>query len=160
MIAKKIEAWIKEVMKGKKEKEMEHNEKVGKGKRKKNLNSSMITNEDLSFSVHEIKCQELDTSCSFSPSEQPPLHLPMSKSCIIKLLKIYKLFIVNEKKFEIDLDPSYLMYLVDLTEKRKGVIEGVRLTLIDVLGKRESLIAENLCSEDEVSEERLVWAAM
>ena len=41
------------------------------------------------------------------------------------------------------------MYLVDLTEKSKGVIEGVRMALIEVMGKRESLIAENLESYGE-----------
>jgi hypothetical protein len=36
------------------------------------------------------------------------------------------------------------MYLVDMTEKSKGIIEGVRMALIEVLGKRENLIVENL----------------
>ena len=75
----------------------------------------------------------------------------MSKSSIIKAMKIYKILIKNEKKFEIVLDPECLMYLIDVTERRKGVIEGVRLTLIDMLGKGESLMVENLDFSHEES---------
>ena len=53
-------------------------------------------------------------------------------------MKIYKILVGNEKKFNISLDSECLMYLLGITEKRKGIIEGVRLTLIEVIGKERS----------------------
>jgi hypothetical protein len=73
----------------------------------------------------------------------------MSKANMIKLMKIYKVLVMNQKKFGIELDSKCLIYLIDVTERRKGVIEGAKMALIEVLGKQESFIGENF----EISEE-------
>lgn len=53
-------------------------------------------------------------------------------------MKIYKLLLTNEKRFNIRLNEGCLMYLLEVTERRKGLIEGVRLTLIEVIGKGDN----------------------
>ena len=62
----------------------------------------------------------------------------LSKPSIISLLKIYKLLLVYEKKFALTLDEECLVYLLNVTEKSKGVIEGVRLSLIELVGHEAS----------------------
>jgi hypothetical protein len=46
----------------------------------------------------------------------------MSKAGIIKLMKIYRVLVTNQKKFGIELDSKCLIYLIDATERRKGAI--------------------------------------
>lgn len=53
-------------------------------------------------------------------------------------MKVYKLLVGFEKKFGLMINQECLEYLLEITEQRKGVIEGVRLTLIEVIGKERS----------------------
>lgn len=61
------------------------------------------------------------------------VYLPVGKTALITLMKIYKLLVRNERRFGLGLDLQCLDYLLAVTKYRKGVIEGVRLALIGVI---------------------------
>ena len=76
------------------------------------------------------------------------IHLPLPKLVVIRLMKIYKILIKNENLFDLQLNLQFVDYLLSMTRYRKGMIEGVRLELIQVIEKGGSVRDEESIREE------------
>lgn len=150
-IKKNVEIWqmvvgkIEGLLKGKVKERKKENERIRK------MESSLA--EDCGHIGESIEEEGKFESCPTSKAvnrvvnatlddtkrlKSKVLRLPFSKPVIIYLMKVYKLLVGFEKKFGLLINQECLEYLLEITEQRKGVIEGVRLTLIEVIGKERS----------------------